>query len=76
MNSVNTFRPSSTFVIAWIMPMGTIQTRAMMMAMKNAHHERCVGYASTVARDKAIITTKRTRYHQFGASRYFRIILV
>lgn len=53
-------------VVACTMPMGTIQTRAIINEMKNAHQLRWVGNPSTTPSPMPIMITVTTAYHQIG----------
>lgn len=48
-----TFKPIAIFVIAWTIPMGTIQKRGMMRQTINAHQMKLVLHTRMVTNDRA-----------------------
>ena len=65
-SSVITFSPICWFVIAWIIPIGTMYTNAMTSARTNAQTGNCVGQTLMMITPKSNTESKMRRYHQSG----------
>ena len=61
-------------VMPWIMPMGTNQTRAMIIDTKNAHQCIRVGQPRQTPSEMPSITRNSDAYHHCGTSLYFLIM--
>lgn len=48
-----TFKPMAIFVIAWTIPIGTIQKRGIMRQTTNAHQRKLVLHTRMVTNDRA-----------------------